>query len=496
MVSENSNTNSARRQTPVSSTFSELMKTDWAPQKPFGASRQGGADFLPPRHQALSALFPNRVLVIPAGELKTRSNDTDYRFRPHSAFTHLTALGQDFEPGAFLVFVPHPFNGHNITLFVPQPKGAESSDFYTNSRQGEFWVGPRPRKQDFALMTGLACKYLDNFSDFIKNSPLETPDQVEVLTLPDLDDTVAELLAATFSRPVADLTKSSAVLEEALSELRLIKDNYEIDQMRTAIAATKAGFDAVITALPHAREHARGERIIEATFDSLARINGNAVGYETIAASGEHATILHWIRNNGAVRNGDLLLLDAGVEIDSLYTADITRTLPVSGRFNEVQGWVYDAVLAAADADFAAAQPGAKFRDVHNAAMEVITTHLIAWGLISVSQQEALAATGGQHRRWMVHGTSHHLGLDVHDCAKARSELYVDGVLEPGMVFTIEPGLYFKSEDLSIPAEYRGIGVRIEDDVLITKSGNENLSAAFPRSRVAVEAWMQDLLGN
>lgn len=496
MVGENSNTNSARRQTPASTAFSELMTSHWAPPQPFGVSRQEGADFLPSRHQALSALFPNRVLVISAGELKTRSNDTDYRFRPHSAFTHLTALGQDFEPGAFLVFVPHPFDGHKVTLFVPQPKGTESSDFYTNSRQGEFWVGPRPRKQDFALMTGLACEYVDDFSDFIKASPLEVPEQVEVLTLPDLDATVDELLVTAFSRPLADLTKNSSVLQEALSELRLLKDDYEVSQMRAAVAATKAGFDAVIAALPRAREHPRGERVIEATFDSLARINGNTVGYETIAASGEHATILHWIRNNGVVRNGDLLLLDAGVEIDSLYTADITRTLPVSGRFNEVQGRVYDAVLAAADAAFAVARPGAKFRDVHNAAMEVIATHLIEWGLISVSLQETLAPTGGQHRRWMVHGTSHHLGLDVHDCAQARSELYLDGVLEPGMVFTIEPGLYFRSEDLSIPAEYRGIGVRIEDDVLITESGNENLSATFPRNRVTVEAWMQELLGN
>src|SRR5690606_8921959 len=197
----------------------------------------------------------------------------------------------------------------------------------------------------------------------------------------------------------------------------------------------------------------------------------------------------------GVVREGDLVLLDAGVEVDSLYTADVTRTLPVSGRFTEVQRRVYQAVLDAADAAFAAARPGARFRDVHAAAMEVIAARLEEWGLLPCTAAESLAPEGQYHRRWMVHGTSHHLGLDVHDCAHARREMYVDGVIEPGMVFTVEPGLYFKSDDLTVPEEYRGIGVRIEDDVLVTADGNENLSAALPRRPEDVEAWMARLRG-
>jgi Xaa-Pro aminopeptidase len=152
-------------------------------------------------------------------------------------------------------------------------------------------------------------------------------------------------------------------------------------------------------------------------------------------------------------------------------------------------------VLDAADAAFAAAVPGARFRDVHAAAMEVIAHRLADWGLLPVSAQESLLPENQHHRRWMVHGTSHHLGIDVHDCALARKELYLDAVLEPGMVFTIEPGLYFKSDDLLVPQELRGIGVRIEDDVLVTADGNENLSAALPREPDAVEAWMAGLLG-
>jgi len=150
-------------------------------------------------------------------------------------------------------------------------------------------------------------------------------------------------------------------------------------------------------------------------------------------------------------------------------------------------------VLEAQQAGITAAQPGATFSDVHKAAIAVIARHLDAWGLLPVSAAESLSENGGQHRRWMVHGTSHHLGMDVHDCAQARVEHYREGTLKPGMIITVEPGLYFKSDDLLVPAELRGIGVRIEDDILITSTGNENLSGALPRSIDDVEAWMASI---
>src|SRR5690606_4447106 len=160
---------------------------------------------------------------------------------------------------------------------------------------------------------------------------------------------------------------------------------WEIQQIRDAVDATIDGFARVVKELPRAIEHKRGERVVEATFDGHAREEGNAVGYETIAASGEHATTLHWIRNDGQVRRGDLLLLDAGVEVESLYTADITRVLPVDGQFSPAQRKVYAVVLEAADAGFAVARPGAKFIDVHNAAMEVIERRLREWGIVPES---------------------------------------------------------------------------------------------------------------
>ncbi len=202
---------------------------------------------------------------------------------------------------------------------------------------------------------------------------------------------------------------------------------------------------------------------------------------------------MHWIRNDGEVREGDLILVDAGVEVDSLYTADVTRTLPINGRFTDEQRQVYDAVLAAQEAGLAAAKPGNTFRDVHTAAIRVIAEKLAEWGLLPVDLEDALSDDGQQHRRWMVHGTSHHLGIDVHDCALARKEAYLDGILEPGMVLTVEPGLYLKPDDLAVPEALRGIGVRIEDDIVITESGCENLSAALPRTADDVESWMAGL---
>src|SRR5690606_3867954 len=214
--------------------------------------------------------------------------------------------------------------------------------------------------------------------------------------------------------------------------------------------------------------------------------------YTTLFRS--HANTLHWIRNTGDIQDGDLLLLDAGVETDSLFTADVTRTVPVDGTFTPAQRKVYEAVLEAQEAGLAAARPGNRFKDVHAAAIEVIARHLLDWGLLpeGVTLEQTLDAEEGQfHRRWMVHGTSHHLGLDVHDCALALREDYVEGELREGMVLTVEPGLYFKSDDLLVPEELRGIGVRIEDDIVITADGHRNLSAMLPRTADEVEAWVR-----
>ena len=256
------------------------------------------------------------------------------------------------------------------------------------------------------------------------------------------------------------------------------------------------GFEAVVRELPNALANGRGERWVEGVFGLHARHQGNAVGYDTIAASGDHANTLHWIKNTGEVRSGEMILVDAGVEVDSLFTADITRTLPVDGTFTDAQREIYDAVYAAQQAGMDAIKPGATFSDIHAAAIRVIAERLHGWGLLpdGVSVEDTLdTETGQYHRRWMVHGTSHHLGLDVHDCAQALREEY-RGPLKPGMVITVEPGIYFKSTDLLVPEELRGVGVRIEDDIVITNTGHEILSDQLPRQAEDVESWMAGLL--
>jgi Xaa-Pro aminopeptidase len=294
---------------------------------------------------------------------------------------------------------------------------------------------------------------------------------------------------------VQDDVAADEQLAVTLSELRLTKDEWEVEQLRLACAATAEGFAAIVRGLADAVAKGRGERWVEGQFGLVARHAGNGVGYDSIAAAGDHACTLHWIRNDGDVREGDLLLVDAGVEVDSLYTADVTRTLPVNGRYSEVQRRVYQAVLDAQQAGMDAVRPGNRFKDVHEAAIKVIAERLAEWGLLPVDVETSLGDEGGHHRRWMVHGTSHHLGIDVHDCAQARREEYLDAELRPGMVITVEPGLYFKADDLLVPEELRGIGIRIEDDVLVTEDGYENLSGALPRTPDDVEAWMASLRG-
>ncbi len=439
--------------------FLDTISTGWAERTESLPAAAPVAAFAARRRLALSKAFPGERLVIPAGGLRVRSNDTDYPFRAHSAFAHLTGWGSAAEPDSVLVLEPTP-HGHEAVLHFRERADRTTPEFYADPAVGEFWIGPRPSLTAVAAELAIAAKPLAEFAAH------------EGDLVVDIDP---------------DLTR-------AVSELRLVKDDYEIEQLRLAVDVTEAGFDDIVRELPRIVEHPRGERLVEGVFHSRARADGNGEGYDTIAASGPHACYLHWTRNDGAVMDGDLILIDAGVEVDSLYTADITRTLPVSGRFTDVQRRVYETVREAADAAFAAARPGVAFRTVHEAAMAVIASRVAEWGLLPVSADDALRAdTGGQHRRYMVHGTSHHLGLDVHDCAQARREMYYDGILEPGMSFTIEPGLYFQIDDVTVPEELRGIGVRIEDDILMTADGPVNLSAGIPRTADEVEAWIARL---
>jgi Xaa-Pro aminopeptidase len=482
------------RQRPQSKAFREFIASGWNPRPDGLPAPLPAASYAASRREALSAQFPGQRLVLPAGELRTRSNDTDYRFRPHSAFAHLTGLGQDREPDAVLVLEPKDGGGHEAVLYFRPRAERDTEEFYASARYGELWVGVRPSLEEVAALTGIEARHLDELADALRKDVGDIVVRVVRGADGSVEKVVVEARAAAGVEEEAAATLD-ADLARAVSELRLVKDEYEIEQMRLAIELTGKGFEDVVRALAEAVAHPRGERVVETVFESRARREGNGVGYDTIAASGPHACTLHWIRNDGEVREGDLILVDAGAEVDSLYTADVTRTIPVSGTFSEVQRLVYEAVLEAADAAFEVARPGRRFRELHDAAMQVVARRLVEWGFVPATLTETLGDEGQYHRRWMVHGTSHHLGIDVHDCSQARAEMYLDAEIRPGMIFTIEPGLYFNADDVLVPDEWRGIGVRIEDDVLVTEDGAVNLSAGIPRTVADVEAWMGRLRG-
>ena len=459
--------------------LADFMKTGWAPTPLEGIVPSEAIPFCKVRIEKLSKKYPGKRVILPAGSLKVRSNDTDYRFRPHSAFSYFTGVtGNDAVPDSVFLLEPKG-EGHEALLFIHPRSSRDSDEFYRDAKYGEFWVGRRMTLEETTRKYGIAVREIEDLDKFLSSEKptvyVRGENKVVDKKLSKDKEATAELL--TF-----------------LSEMRLVKDTYEIAEMQKAVDATNRGFADMVRVFGAASSTKRGERIIEAAFFGRARLEGNDLGYETIAASGSHACILHWIRNDGDVRSGDLILIDAGIEVDSLYTADITRTLPINGKFSPAQRKIYTLVYEAQRAGFAAVKPGAKFKDITAASHSVLAKGLEEMGVLPISAEESLKPEVGLHRRWTVHGVSHMLGIDVHDCNDARKEQYADGVLEAGMILTVEPGLYIHPDDELFPEEYRGIGVRIEDDVLVTETGCRVLSNKLPSHPDEVEVWISNLI--
>jgi Xaa-Pro aminopeptidase len=427
------------------------------------------------RRAALSDAFPGETLIIPTGNEKVRANDTDYPFRPGSDFVYLTG---DRDPDSVLVLRPSG-SGHDAVLYTHQ-RNSKDTDAFFRSRNGELWVGRTHTLAEKSTQLGIETAAYSELGPALAGS---APARTRVLR--GLDANVDRAVLAY--EPDRENPRDRE-LARTISELKLVKDEWEIAQLQEAIDATVRGFEDVARVLPADRPVK--ERLLEGVFGLRARTDGNDVGYGSIVGAGAHATILHWVRNNGMTRPGELLLMDMGVEGDNFYTADVTRTLPVSGSLTPLQRQVYDIVYASQQAGMDAVKPGARFRDVHKVCMRVLAEGLHDLGLLPVSVDEAMADDSTVYRRWTLHGFGHMLGIDVHDCSHARSEAYRDGALGEGYVLTVEPGLYFQPEDELVPEELRGIGVRIEDDVVVTADGCRNLSAGLPRSSAEVEAWM------
>jgi len=454
-----------------------FMRTGWKPRPTRKIAKvKGHANFLA-RRKALSAKFPGEALVIPTGHEKVRANDTNYRFRPGSDFYYLTG---NVEPDCVLVLEPSGARSHKHILFVEPNPGRSDDTFYTDRNKGELWVGPRLGVPESKERFGVdACRPLSELPEYLANMRGSGAKPFRVLR--GYSEGVEARLPLHRER--------DQELATVLSEMRLLKDALELRELQAAVDSTKRGFEDVIERLAQGQS----EREVEGVFNLRARVEGNDVGYGTIAASGANACVLHWTRNDAKLKPGELLLLDAGVERDSLYTADITRTLPISGKFSKEQKEIYELVLEAQTQAIAAVKPGNDFMEPNRVAMRVLAEGLERLGILGMSAEEALADQNQFYKRYSLHNVSHMLGLDVHDCAQARAETYRFGKLVPGMVLTVEPGLYFQLDDLTVPARYRGIGIRIEDDVVVTARGCRNLSADIPRTVKDVEAWMKSV---
>jgi Xaa-Pro aminopeptidase len=453
----------------VPEAYAAFMRTGWG-QRELDVPAHPVTDWARARRQRLTEQFPGERLVIPSGGFRVCSNDTDYRFRSQTAHTYLS--GNQTSDAVLVI------EDGDAVLYARPGSPRDTDEFFRDRQYGELWVGRRPSLREISESLGVRTRHIDELPARLSGSA-----KTRVLRGAD----------ARVDAQVSGDDGCDTEFARVLSELRLVKDEWEVAELQGACDITTLGFEDSVREWDQVLEH--GERWIEGTFFRRARTMGNDIGYDSIVGGGRHATTLHWIENSGPVTPGDLLLLDMGAEASSLYTADVTRTLPVDGTFTSVQRDLYSLVLAAQHGGLDAVRPGAAFRAPHEAAMSVLAHGLEDLGLLPVSAEEALSPDSRVYARWTLHGTSHMLGMDVHDCAAADTGVYPGGPLEEGMVLTVEPGLYFQEDDLLVPEELRGIGIRIEDDVLVTADGVRNLSDALPREPDEIESWMAELRG-
>ncbi|HEX5087903.1 MAG TPA: aminopeptidase P family protein [Nocardioides sp.] len=450
----------------VPEAYAAFMRTGWGDRE-LDLPRQPVAERAAARRDKLAGMFPGERLVLPAGTFKVRSNDTDYKFRPDTAHTYFS--GNQTSDAVLVVE-----DGESV-LYARPRSARDTDEFFRDRQYGELWVGRRPSLHELSDSLGIECRHIDTLQDRLTSTN-------------GAKTRVLRGVAADVDRMVAADDAMDADLQRVVGELRLIKDDWEVAQLQEACDITALGFEDSVREWKQVLEY--GERWIEGTFQRRARAMGNDVGYDSIVGGGKHATTLHWIDNTGPIEPGKLVLLDMGVEGRNLYTADVTRTLPVDGRFTQLQRDLYDLVHQAQQKGIEATVAGQPFLSAHNAAVQVLAHGLEDLDLLPVSAQEALDPESKVYSRWTLHGVSHMLGMDVHDCAGASPEIYPKGDLEVGMVLTVEPGLYFQEDDLLVPEELRGIGIRIEDDILVTADGPVNLSASLPRTSADVEEWM------
>jgi Xaa-Pro aminopeptidase len=421
------------------------------------------------RRRFLNAIGSGAVAIMPSAPVSVRSGDVEFIYRQDNDFYYLTGFA---EPESVALFAPD--EKEQFILFVrPRDKERET---WTGRRAGlEGAVADYGADRAFPIdeLDGVLRRHLDKVDRIYY--PLGANER--------MNGRVLELLrAAQAMRPRLG-TGPHALLDprELIHEERLRKHPEELAAMRDAIAISAEAHKA-------AMRTARGgmmEWQVEATVDYTFRSRGAAgPSYPSIIASGPNAATLHYINNDREMRTGELLLIDAGCEY-GYYASDVTRTFPIGARFTPLQRDLYEIVLAAQAKGIEAIKPGIKFDDPHGAAVRVLVEGMCHVGLVKGSVEDAMR--DGTWRRFYMHRTSHWLGMDVHDVGLYR----VGGesrTLEPGMVLTVEPGIYIAPDDTVAPEEFRGIGIRIEDDVLVTSDGHEVMTAAVPKAVADIEA--------
>ena len=424
------------------------------------------------RRERVFEAIDSSVMVLPGASVRYASRDTEYRFRPDSELYYVTGV---LEPDAVAVLRGHA-EEQRFVLFVRE-----------RAADAELWSGPRVGPGDAVVRYDADAAY----------STAELTERLPSLLAgaravhyrlgrgTETDVLVQKALRQARARGARKGTGPRSVIDPGvvLDEMRLRKDAGEVQRIRRATSITVDAFRLAGAGI----RPGRGEWELEAMVDGAFRSAGaDGPGYQTIVASGESACVLHYVDNARVVRSGNLVLLDAGAAV-SLYHADLTRTFPASGSFTESQRSVYEIVERARDAAVKAVRPGALVADVHETALREIVGGLIALDVLEGPVEDRIGDEG--YKPFFPHQTSHWLGLDVHDVGDyARNG--VSRRLEPGMVLTVEPGLYLRPGFDDVPDRLRGIGVRVEDDVLVTEDGHEVLSAELPTAASEVEALM------
>lgn len=429
-------------------------------------------EFARRRRQLMDMMAPNSIAIIPAARERIRNRDVEYAFRQDSDFYYLTGFG---EPESVVALIPEREHGEYV-LFCRE-----------RNREMEIWNGYRAGPEGAVKQYGADDAFPITDLDEILPGLIEGKERVYYAMGrdPEFDRHVMEWVNTIRAkvRSGAQPPGEFIALDHVLHEMRLYKSPQEIAVMERA---------ATISAAAHVRamevcEPSMYEYQLEAEFlHEFTRNGSRSPAYSSIVGGGANACILHYRENNAVLNDGDLVLIDAGCELEH-YASDITRTFPVNGKFSPQQKAIYEIVLAAQYAAIKAVKPGNHWNEPHEAAVKEMTKGLVKVGLLNGKVDELIKTEA--YRAFFMHRTGHWLGMDVHDVGDYK----VEGewrTLEAGMVLTVEPGLYISPDNTQVDEEWRGIGVRIEDDVVVTGRGHKVLTSGVPKEVDEIEALM------